>query len=309
MKWEKKGIIYSPDGEKGWRNNSFSTPTPFLLNDGVIRIYGSFRDEEGIGRIGYVDVEAANPSKIISVSKNPVLDIGEPGMFDDNGVILGDILKVDEKIYMYYVGFQLVKRVKFFAFSGLAISHDGGNSFLRVKKTPIIDRTEKAPFIRAIHSIMYDDGIFKCWYAADKGWQYIDCKPYPSYNIWYMESKDGLNFSPNDNIMCIDTQGSEYRIGRPRVYKTKEKYIMLYTRDFIERNYIAGYAESNEGINWNRIDQNVGIEKSRTGWDSEMCCYPSLFRHDNKIYAFYNGNGFGKTGFGYAELINGEEIL
>jgi len=31
-----------------------------------------------------------------------------------------------------------------------------------------------------------------------------------------------------------------------------------------------------------------------------MCCYPCVVTHENKLYMFYNGNGFGQTGIGYA---------
>ncbi len=305
MKWEKKGLIYCPDGKNNWDSNSFMTPTAIMLNTDTIRIYGGMRDNEGVSRIGFVDVDANNPSIIKNISKNPVLDIGEPGMFDDNGVILGDVIRVKDKIYMYYIGFQLVKKVKFFAFTGLAISEDNGNTFKRHQKVPIMDRTNTAPYIRAIHSVIYEDGIFKVWYPIDKGWQYIDGTPYPSYNIWYTESKDGINFSREDNILCVDTEGSEYRIGRPRVYKEDGIYKMYYTRDFIERKYIAGYAESKDGKFWTRLDNKLGIECSETGWDSKMCCYPVLLSHNDKTYMFYNGNDYGKTGVGYAELVKG----
>ncbi|XTO85935.1 hypothetical protein K4E85_03490 [Campylobacter coli] len=50
-------------------------------------------------------------------------------MFDDNGVILGDVLRIENKIYMYYVAFQLVEKAKFLAFSGLAISSDNRENF------------------------------------------------------------------------------------------------------------------------------------------------------------------------------------
>lgn len=301
MKWNKKGLIFCPTGENGWDNNSFITPTAILLDAETIRIYGGMRDSAGVSRIGYIDVEAENPSIVKKVTQTPTLDIGRDGMFDDNGVILGDIVKVGEKIHMYYVGFQLVRKVKFFAFTGLAISEDNGNTFKRYQEIPIMDRTTQANYIRAIHSVLHEDGMFKVWYSIDKGWQYINGVPYPSYNIWYTESVDGINFSNQDNMLCIDTQGSEYRIGRPRVYKENDIYQMYYTRDFIERNYIAGYAESKDGKNWLRLDEKLGIEKSKTGWDSEMCCYPVLLKFKDKKYMFYNGNGYGKTGVGYAE--------
>ena len=103
MKWEKKGLIYTPPKDESWRDNSALTPTAFLLDENIIRVYASFRDTQGIGRVGYVDVDANN---IIRISDKPVLDIGKDGMFDDNGVILGDLIRVENKIYMYYVGLK-----------------------------------------------------------------------------------------------------------------------------------------------------------------------------------------------------------
>ena len=109
MKWQKKGLIYEPTFDGSWRDNSALTPTAFLLTKDVIRIYVSFRDKLGVGRIGFVDVNADDPLQVISVSDVPVLDIGMPGMFDDSGVILGDVIRVGNNIYMYYVGFQWTK--------------------------------------------------------------------------------------------------------------------------------------------------------------------------------------------------------
>ena len=144
MKWEKQGLIYCPQGgEQEWINNTALTPTPFLLDEETIRVYCSFRDSTGKGRIGYVDVESKNPSNIMKISERPVVELGTPGCFDDNGMILGDVLNVEDRIYMYYVAFQLVEKVKFLAFSGVLISEDNGDTFYRIKQTPVMDRTEK----------------------------------------------------------------------------------------------------------------------------------------------------------------------
>lgn len=303
MKWEKKGLIYCPKGERGYDLNSFMTPSALLIDDNTIRIWGGVRDIEGVSRICYVDVDADNPLTIKGVSEHPVLDIGNDGCFDDNGAILGDVVKVDKKYYMYYVGFQHVAKVKFFAFSGLAISTDGGNTFGRYSEAPVLDRTNNARYIRAIHTVLLEDGIFKTWYAIGNDWKYINSIPYPAYNIWYVESKDGVKYGNEDLRLCVDNMANEYRIGRPKVYRRKNKYVMFYTRDFIHKEYAAGYAESEDGLLWIRKDEALGIEKSTYGWDSEMICYPVLLDYKDKTYMFYNGNGMGKSGVGYAELI------
>ena len=58
MKWQKKGRIYVPDGTKWWAKKYAFPPTPYFLNDEVLRIYVAFCDENIVGRIGFVDVLA-----------------------------------------------------------------------------------------------------------------------------------------------------------------------------------------------------------------------------------------------------------
>ena len=100
MKWEKKGLIYKPPFDGSWKDNSALQPTVLVLSD-RIRIFLCFRDTRGIGRIGYVDVDVNDPSKILKISENPILDIGQDGMFDDNGVAPTAIIKNDNKIFLF----------------------------------------------------------------------------------------------------------------------------------------------------------------------------------------------------------------
>jgi hypothetical protein len=66
-----------------------------------------------------------------------------------------------------------------------------------------------------------------------------------------------------------------------------------------------GYAYSDDLIHWTRDDDHAGITLSKEGWDSEMMCYPNIFESENNIYLLYNGNNFGKNGFGLAKLRRG----
>ncbi len=303
MEWEKKGFVYGPKGNSWWAKHSAITPTPILISEDIIRVYAGFRDDNGVSRIGYVDVNAHNPAEINAVSKEPVLDIGIPGTFDDNGVILGDVIAYGQKFYMYYIGFQLVEKVKFLAYTGLAISEDGGHSFKRFSHAPILDRAENELFFRAIHSVIIEDGVWKAWCGVGSEWVWIDGNPYPKYNIRYYESTDGVHFSSQGKL-CIDFKDNEYRIGRPRVIKKDDIYQMFYTRGTLSKDYVPGYAESRDGIHWTRKDSEIGISLSTAGWDSIHLAYPAIIDTKEKVYMFYNGNHFGKEGFGYAILNN-----
>ena len=64
-----------------------------------------------------------------------------------------------------------------------------------------------------------------------------------------------------------------------------------------------GYAESSDGINWIRKDELMKhFDVSSKGWDSDMVCYPYVFDFKRRRYMLYNGNDYGKEGFGLAVL-------
>jgi len=302
MKWSKKGLIYVPDGKMAWAKKHAFPPTPYFISDNVLRLYVAFCDENTVGRVGFVDVDAEDPSVVLDVSRRPVLDIGAPGAFDENGVVPTCVIKVGDELYLYYVGYQLGYKVRYFQFQGLATSHDGGDTFTRYSKVPIIDRSDKELLNRTSAFVMHDEGIFKMWYVAGSDWTEVRGKPLPIYNMRYLESKDGKKWGEEGKV-CIDFKNEdEHALGRPWVIKDARIYKMFYSIRTKSKGYRLGYAESNDGVDWVRKDDEVGIDVSNNGWDSEMVAYSSIVRYKGKVYMFYNGNKRGETGFGYAVL-------
>ena len=96
-------------------------------------------------------------------------------------------------------------------------------------------------------------------------------------------------------------RGSEYRIGRPRVYRFGSRYAMYFTRGNVTGEYFPGLAYSDDGLTWRRRDEELGIALSGEGFDSRTLCYPALIRQGGRLLMFYNGNDMGVDGFGVAE--------
>lgn len=301
MKWRKEGLIFSPKGELEWMQSYALNPTAEILDDKTLRIYFATLDKEMFGRIGYIEVDINDMKKIRNISNKPVLDLGNIGTFDDSGVNPSCILPVNGKKYLYYYGWQRCERVPYMLFAGLAISEDGDN-FKKVSKIPVLDRTKEEPYLRSATSIIFDENIFKCWYVSAVDWIFVKDKRYPKYVIKYAYSLDGVKWE-SDNFTCIDYKNQyEYGFGRPWVIKEKDIYKMWYSIRSINEPYKLGFAISKNGLDWQRLDEEVGIEKSKSGWDSEMICYPNVVSLNNTTYMFYNGNRHGQTGFGYAIL-------
>lgn len=302
MKWLKKGLIYAPDGSLPWAKKYAYPPSPLAMDDRTLRIYVAFCDDAMVGRAGYVDVDADNPARVIRVSSKPVLDIGAAGTFDENGVVPTSVIRVGDEIYMYYVGYQLGYKVRYFQFQGLAISRDGGETFERHSAVPVLDRSDAELLNRASAFVMRDGPLFRMWYVGGSKWIEGPNKPLPVYNMRYLESADGKSWGKEGRV-CLDFgTNTEHAFGRPWVIKSGDGYRMFYSVRFLGKGYRLGYAQSSDGLSWQRMDADVGIDVSSVGWDSEMVCYSGVHCHRDRTYLFYNGNNCGASGFGYAVL-------
>jgi predicted GH43/DUF377 family glycosyl hydrolase len=302
VRWEKQGLIYAPDGRSDWARQYAFPPTPYRLSDDVLRIYLAFCDENTVGRLGYVDVDPRDPSRVLGVSERPLLDIGQPGAFDENGLLPTSLVEYDGKLYLYYVGYQLGHKVRYFQFQGLAISEDGGQSFRRAQRTPVIDRSDAELTNRTSAFVMRDEGVFKMWYVGGSDWIMARGKPLPVYNLRYLTSEDGRTWGPEGRVVLDFASDDEHAFGRPWILKTDGRYRMFYSVRSHSKGYRLGYAESLDGLTWTRLDEQVGIDVSADGWDSEMIQYSSVVSLEGRTVMFYNGNNCGQTGFGWAVL-------
>jgi len=302
MQWEKKSLIYGPSGEDLWAQHSALQPTPLVkAGEGVIRVFVGMRDDAGVSRVGFVDVSAENPSCVLRVSKMPALDVGLPGTFDENGVVPCAVVEHQGELRLFYAGYQIGQQVKFYVFGGLAVSRDGGETFTRVSRVPVCDRSDKELFFRVIHTMMLDDGRWRAWYGGGDSFDTVDGRQFPRYNIRHAFSPDGVHLD-NHYDVCVDMRGAEYRVGRPYVIKNGNLYRMFYGAGTIAEGYRLAYAESSDGIQWTRRDEQLGIDVSTSGWDSRMQAYPAVVTYRDRTYMFYNGNDYGHEGFGYALL-------
>ncbi len=306
MRWRKHGRVYVPPGDREWAQQYAFPPTPLFRGGGVLRLYMAFCDADTVGRIGYVDVRADAPGEIVEVSERPVLDVGAPGMFDENGVLPTCVVPVGDKLYMYYVGYQLGHKVTYYQFQGLAVSDDGGESFERAQRVPVIDRSDAEPLNRTSAFVRGADSRFQMWYVGGDEWTVVDGKPLPVYNMRYLESEDGIAWGSEGRV-CMDFDlDDEHAFGRPWVWEDGDGLAMMYSVRTRSKDYRLGFARSTDGgRSWVRHDDEVGIDVSDSGWDSEMIAYGSVVSVGERTFLFYNGNGRGRTGFGYAELEQG----
>lgn len=303
MKWRKLGKVFESDNNYPWMKTHATVPFVGGIKGDLVKVFFSSRNSDQESSIGFVWFNV-NTLDVVEVCDKPVLTKGELGCFDDSGVMGCCLVNVGDVERMYYLGWNLGVTVPFRNSIGIAESVDGGKTFSKPYMGPIIDRTKSEPHFVASNCVIKDGEIYKIWYLSCTDWfQDGNGKVMHRYHIKYAESSDGIDWDRN-GIVAVDYRDQyEYAISVPRVIKEQNGLYRMWFSSRGTKNvptYRIRYAESNDGKVWIRKDEEVGIDVSAAGWDSEMIEYPFVFDHKGSRYMLYNGNSYGKTGFGLA---------
>ncbi|HEX8643925.1 MAG TPA: hypothetical protein VF702_08435 [Allosphingosinicella sp.] len=314
VKWEKKGLIYRPAGDRPWSRSHAQLPIVDASREDRWRIYYATRDEGGRATISYVEVEAGRPENVLYEHDRPLLPYGPLGAFDESG-IMPVAFVAQGRHNLFYAGWSLRTTVPYQNAIGLAVSDDCGASFRKIGEGPLFGLLPHEPFFTGTIAVLVEDGLWRAWYQSCTKWEEIAGAPEPFYHIKYAESDDGVAWRREGRV-AIDYAGpSEGGISSATVLKTSGGYAMWYSyrgatgyRGAGAGAYRIGFAESSDGLSWTRRDAQAGIDVSPSGWDSDMIAYPQVLRYGESLFLFYNGNGFGRAGFGYATAPAGPDF-
>lgn len=294
MTWHKLGLQFVPAGNLPWMRSHAANPTPELRGGDIVRVYFSSRDEHNRAHIGWVEIELSDSPRVVRVADEPVVAPGPQGGFDDSGTSMGCLVHDGDRTLLYYLGWNLGVTVPWRNSIGLAVREGRDGPFVKYSPAPLIDRSAVDPFTLSYPFVLRDGPLWRMWYGSNLRWgsqeQDMD------HVIKYAESQDGLTWVRRGEIALGLNGPEEYALCRPWVERTDGGYRMWYCHRGAA--YRLGRADSTDGHVWKR--QSAGIDVSSDGWDSEMLAYPAVIEHRGRRFLFYNGNRYGKTGFGIA---------
>lgn len=319
MKWKKIGKIFDPTQHKLANNcKAFAQSPQTLVFDDFVRVYFSTRETDSTGKylshISFVDFDKKF-QKILNVASDTVIPLGDLGCYDQHGMFPMHIFRKNNKeIYGYISGINRRVSVSVESSIGLAISTNQGLTFEKIGPGPIVTSSLYEPYLVCDPFVQFYDNVYHMWYAFGTKWirdAEADKAPSRVYKIGHATSADGVNWVKEGRQIIEDKLNENECAALPTVIHHNGAYHMYFcyrqSVDFRKnRNnaYRLGYATSTDLKNWKRNDDEAGIDVTPGSWDSDMMCYPHIFRCDDKIYLLYNGNEFGRLGFGIAVLEN-----
>lgn len=298
MKWRKLGRVFCPDNHAEWMVSHAANPTALDRGNGCFRIYFSTRDSSNRSSIAWVEIDLREPTKVQSIAKAPPLSPGTIGCFDDSGASIGCILPRGDKLWLYYMGWNLGVTVPWRNAIGLAIGNLDGEEFERISPAPVMDRAAVDPYTLSYPWIIEDSQGLHAWYGSNLAWGKDKADMY--HMIKSAVSADGLTWQRDGKVVIEPGNDTDYAFARPCVVRDGDVYRMWYA--YRGTAYRIGYAESADGLTWKRRDQQVGIDVSPGEWDGDSIEYPCVFEHAGQRYMLYCGDGYGRTGFGIAVL-------
>lgn len=316
MKWLKHGKIFDPTAHTLPNGCvQFAQSPQALVFEDFVRIYFSTRavdtNDKFLSHIAFVDMRK-NLRDIIRVSDQPIIPLGGLGCFDEHGIFPMNVVRHADLVYGYTCGWSRRVSVSVDTAIGLAISYNDGLTFERIGPGPVLAASLNECCLVGDGFVRVIDGIFHMWYIFGTGWKKYtpEAAPDRTYKIGHATSLDGMNWTKEEARQIIsDRLGSDESQALPTVVKIGHRYHMFFCyresfdfRSVKGRGYRLGHAWSDDLSNWTRDDDAPQLKGTPDTWDSDMQCYPHVFDYDGKVYLLYNGNEFGRYGFGLAEL-------
>ena len=267
-------------------------------------VHFAARDEKNRSQGGWADVEVEDGRLVVvGTAKNPSLNLGRLGAFDDCGAMPGCLVTHHGRLLMYYTGWTLARAVPFFFFIGVAESRDGGETFQRLSEAPVLGRNHHDPFLTGAPWVISESGRLRMWYISGTEWVPGAAEgesPTHYYSIKHASSDDGMVWQTDDRL-CLPYLENEHAIARPVVTAVDGGYRMIYPARRLGETYRIYSATSKDGLSWQR-DSRPMLDVAPSGWDSEMVCYGSRLDCAGGNFLLYNGNAYGKDGFGAARI-------
>ena len=317
FKWRKLGKIFDPTEVKNisWMKEYSQTPSVIIF-DNYVRVYFCCRplpDDKGqyMSFMAYLDLDKNDLTKVINISKQPSLKLGDLGAFDEFGTYPTSVIKDGDDIRVYFGSFTRCESVPFNAAIGVAKSYDNGNTFEKLGPGPVLSYSYDEPFVLGSPKIRKFNGIWYLWYVSGRKWVQGNGKPEPVYKIRLATSTDGINWEKLGRNLIEDKLEADECQASADVIFNNGKYHMFYSYRYnlnfkeVGRGYRFGYASSNDLVNWTREDDKAGIAVSEKGWDSETVSYGHVFKMENNFYMLFQGNQMGRYGIGLA-ILEGE---
>lgn len=299
--------VYSSEKSGAW--DSWTNGVSIVPTDGGRKYRMYYAGNRGEG-IGFAEASVDDPLHWQEHPASPVLTPRQDN-WEGNLINQPRVVKVTETHWrMYYTGWGFDGPGSTWAM-GLAESFDGGTTWQRRGDEPILERgTPESPDGggACVPMVLRVGDRWMMWYTA---WQ-AHPDGHQHIHLCLATSEDGLHWHkhPGNPVLGDDFSDEAARSVTSRCCVRHENGVFHMWYSFAKPHYRIAYAESLDGIHWERSPVSPVLGPSPApAWDDEMVEYPEVQVVNGTYRLWFSGNRFRSVG--YAEGVNeaGVEIF
>ena len=311
--WHREGLVLAPSSNHPWWRTHAQAPTILPLSDRLWRVYFAAREEAPRSHILCVDLDPSDSFRVLRLYPDPVLEPGQRGAFDSQGMGPATALVINGKVHLYYTGIVARTDVPYQLAIGLAVSDDGLR-FHKMGHGPLLSTGPSDPFFMSTPCVRPVADGFEMWYCSAVEWRDVRGRLEPSYELRHTRSDDGVIWSLDTILARGLRRECDAGLGRAWVVERVGERTIWYGRRGLHDFRAAGAGAyrmlhaslGEDGRCWDDEDPVLFANPPMPGdWDSWMQAYPCIAPLGNDLIMLYNGNDFGRGGFGRARLIGG----
>ena len=311
--WEPSGMIFRvEDWDASTGMGSYAQAPQALVLEDRVRVFFSTRTPSSpsgswISKPMFVDFSRSMNERI-SPPQEVLITAAETGAFDEHGIFPFSPLLIGEQVLAYTTGWSRRESVSVETGVGLMISDDFGRSFRRVGPGPVLSASLQEPFLVCDGFVLQEGDGFIMWYCFGTDWanDMTTGVPERTYKISQTSSPNPYEWRNSGGKQILTNVRGEFEAqALPSVARVGGSFWMVFChrdsfgfRKTESGQYALGFAYSKDAASWTREDALVKFPTR--GFDSEMRCYPNIFEVDGSVVLLFNGNDFGRFGFGMA---------
>ena len=305
--WRREGLLVGVSRNHPWWATHAQPPTVLPVSDRLWRVYFAARDRANRAHIVAVDIDPGQRMRVVAEHLDPTLAPGPPGTFDHSGMGPSYALKIDGRVLLYYTGVSRRQDVPHQHAIGLAVSDDGGLTFRKAAQGPVFATGPLDPYFSSVPTVLKTDTGFRMWYVSGTAWCRIGDAVEPRYEICTTTSADGLIWDSRSAV-ALPLRTPWSGLGRGWVTETEGRLRLWLChrgddfRNGGDRAYrMASVSLDADGVATGPIEPLVFANPpGPDDFDSWMQAYACVEPYQGELHMFYNGNDFGRQGFGWA---------
>jgi hypothetical protein len=310
--WHREGPLVSVKPGHPWWVSHAQLPTALPLSERLWRIYFAARDGGQHGHIVAVDVDPGEGMRIVAEHLQPLLERGALGAFDHDGVAPSAAIVVNGQVRLYYSGVSVRRDVRGQVSIGLAVSDDG-LTFRRAFAGPVHGIGPHDPYFTSAPIVLHTDDGYRMWYVGGTQWRDVDGFPDLFYEIRTTRSDDGMIWDPRSATAVALRPPREAGLGRPWIADGSDgRRLWLSRRGESYRGpgegayHLVSIAADAQG-SFAGPAEPIQLENPPAAgdFDSWMQAYACIVPYRDDLVMLYNGDDFGRAGFGWARLPGG----